>query len=635
MRHRIVLALGAMVCLAIAAGSAGAAVPQLVNYQGIVLDSTGVPVPDGVYSMRFFIYDDEIAGSVLWAELNPAVQVTGGTFNVLLGSIEPLHDTVFSGTNRWLQVLFVSQLLTPRTQLVSTPFSHRISTVDGASGGDITGDVTITSSSIGNTFEVVNTGGGRGGRFEVSAGSTEPAVLGVSMGAVAGQFFNDGGGDGLISASTGAGYGVDASSSFGTAIRGAAGTSGYGLYGSSSTGTGVYGSSGSTSSNAKAVHGHLTTTSPGSYAAAVRGENAGTGLNGVGVWGSHEGGGWGVYGTSQNILGRGVYGLSSAGIGVFGESSTGAGVYGFSETSYGVWGNSNSTHAVFGTTGLSGAAGIYGRNTSSGSNAQAIRGVLDNTSAGSFSAAVRGENKGTGLTGIGVYGSHAGSGWGVYGEANGGAFSRGVYGASDDGVGLYGHSDNNLSGYFTGSRVEIIGGSDASIGGFASGYLVLGQSNAANIVLDNNEIIARDNGVSAMLHLQADGGQVGIGASGISFSSNYILGVDGRALFEEVEVQLSGSWPDYVFDEDYELMPLDQVERHIKDRKHLPGLPSASEIEEGTLPLGEMQTKLLEKIEELTLHVIALNKQLESAAGDNAQLRERVATLESANTEID
>jgi hypothetical protein len=90
-----------------------------------------------------------------------------------------------------------------------------------------------------------------------------------------------------------------------------------------------------------------------------------------------------------------------------------------------------------------------------------------------------------------------------------------------------------------------------------------------------------------------------------------------------------------VFEDSYELMPLADVELHIKEHKHLPGLPPAEEIEDGALALGEMQTKLLEKIEELTLHVIALNKQLETAGDDNARLRERVAKLESANTEID
>ena len=80
---------------------------------------------------------------------------------------------------------------------------------------------------------------------------------------------------------------------------------------------------------------------------------------------------------------------------------------------------------------------------------------------------------------------------------------------------------------------------------------------------------------------------------------------------EEVEVQLSTVWPDYVFEEDYELMPLDQLEKHINDNGHLPGMPSAEEMEDATMAIGEMQLQLLEKVEELTLYVIGLKKELD------------------------
>lgn len=69
-------------------------------------------------------------------------------------------------------------------------------------------------------------------------------------------------------------------------------------------------------------------------------------------------------------------------------------------------------------------------------------------------------------------------------------------------------------------------------------------------------------------------------------------------------------WPDYVFAANYNLMPLSQVEKHIKLEQHLPGLPSAKEVEANGVDMGEMQKKLLEKIEELTLHVIELNKRV-------------------------
>lgn len=68
-----------------------------------------------------------------------------------------------------------------------------------------------------------------------------------------------------------------------------------------------------------------------------------------------------------------------------------------------------------------------------------------------------------------------------------------------------------------------------------------------------------------------------------------------------MRVQLSGSWPDYVFADSYDLMPLAEVERGIMGNNHLPGIPSARDVEaEGIMP-GDMQARLQEKIEALTL----------------------------------
>ena len=82
---------------------------------------------------------------------------------------------------------------------------------------------------------------------------------------------------------------------------------------------------------------------------------------------------------------------------------------------------------------------------------------------------------------------------------------------------------------------------------------------------------------------------------------------NGTLYAKEVRVN-TNFWPDYVFASNYQMMPLDKLEKHIKMQKHLPGIPSAKELEANGVNMGEMQKKLLEKIEELTLHVIALNK---------------------------
>ena len=97
---------------------------------------------------------------------------------------------------------------------------------------------------------------------------------------------------------------------------------------------------------------------------------------------------------------------------------------------------------------------------------------------------------------------------------------------------------------------------------------------------------------------------------------------NGTLVAKEVLVTESNSyWPDFVFEKDYSLMNLSETEAFIKENKHLPEIPSAKEIEENGLNLGEMQAKLLQKIEELTLHAIEQQKLIE-------ELQERLSGLE-------
>lgn len=91
---------------------------------------------------------------------------------------------------------------------------------------------------------------------------------------------------------------------------------------------------------------------------------------------------------------------------------------------------------------------------------------------------------------------------------------------------------------------------------------------------------------------------------------NLVLYNDGQLQAKEVKVTLSG-WPDYVFGEGYKLMSLDETEKFINENGHLPGVPSAQEVEEDGLSLGEMNARLMQKVEELTLHVIELQKQID------------------------
>ena len=119
------------------------------------------------------------------------------------------------------------------------------------------------------------------------------------------------------------------------------------------------------------------------------------------------------------------------------------------------------------------------------------------------------------------------------------------------------------------------------------------------------------------VYMGFNGGRVGIGTVN---PGSYLLAVNGKVKCREVKVTLT-DWADFVFDENYPLMPLDQLQKYINENGHLPGIPSETEALEKGIELGNMNTLLLEKIEELTLYVLALKK-------ENDQLKSRLDALE-------
>jgi hypothetical protein len=200
----------------------------------------------------------------------------------------------------------------------------------------------------------------------------------------------------------------------------------------SGTSAGVQGMTASTSGSATAIYGVVSSTSPGGFSAGVYGQNNGTGGDGIGVYGSQAGSGWGVYGYTPS--GLGVLGYSSSSRGVYGESDSGTGLYGSHDAGTGT------------------AAGAEGDTASTDSSAMGVYGVVESGSPGSYSAGVRGQNNGTNGLGIGVYGSQAGSGWGVYGTAVSGT---GVYADGGTGYGVQSYGDTGIYSLgYTGDGID-------------------------------------------------------------------------------------------------------------------------------------------------------------------------------------
>jgi len=216
---------------------------------------------------------------------------------------------------------------------------------------------------------------------------------------------------------------------------------------------------------------------------------------------------------------------------------------------------------------------IYAENTNVGTgDARAIYGK--STPSPGWGYGVQGTGGYRGVYGLGEGADYTGTVIGVYAIANGTAGTRtGLYATASGGT------TNNWAGYFASGNVYV-----------------------------TNELRIGDTG----------------GADG------YKVSVNGKMICEELKVEDSGSWPDYVFEKEYELKSLEEVEASINENGHLPGIPSAAQItEDGGYHVGDMQRRTIEKVEELTLYLIESNKQMKALQTQNEVLLKRIEELEN------
>ncbi|MBX7045483.1 MAG: hypothetical protein K1X86_06530 [Ignavibacteria bacterium] len=149
--------------------------------------------------------------------------------------------------------------------------------------------------------------------------------------------------------------------------------------------------------------------------------------------------------------------------------------------------------------------------------------------------------------------------------------------------------------------------------------IILGVDNGpARNVFD----IEKDGTWEHMMELRSDGsaffmGNTAIGTSNVS--NTYKLSVLGKIRATEIVVETG--WSDFVFEKNYKLRSLSEVEQFVNENKHLPDIPSEKEVTENGVSLGEMQSKLLQKVEELTLYIIDQNKRIEKLEKENEELK--------------
>jgi hypothetical protein len=125
---------------------------------------------------------------------------------------------------------------------------------------------------------------------------------------------------------------------------------------------------------------------------------------------------------------------------------------------------------------------------------------------------------------------------------------------------------------------------------------------------DHGKFIVRTNGSDRLFIDSA--GNVTVGST-YKAASGYKVSINGKVICEEVRVQLDADWPDYVFANNYKLMPLGDLQKFITTNKHLPGILSAAEVKTNGIELGDTNKRMMEKIEELTLYILELKKEID------------------------
>jgi hypothetical protein len=203
---------------------------------------------------------------------------------------------------------------------------------------------------------------------------------------------------------------------------------------------------------------------------------------------------------------------------------------------------------------------------------------------------------------------------------------------------------SNGGGTFTMPSTSIVAGTNVTVTGNGSAatpfqisstdksiYADNGTINQATTINSNRIVYMNNSNIWFNGSSSESNGKIYIGATASypNVTGNYKLFVEGGIMTEKVKVALrsTANWADYVFADNYDLMPLKNVEEFIAKNKHLPGIDSADELTKKGLDVAEMQSKHMAKIEELTLYIIDQNKAIEKNNKDIEELKKQIQLL--------
>nr|WP_315421966.1 hypothetical protein [uncultured Pedobacter sp.] len=171
------------------------------------------------------------------------------------------------------------------------------------------------------------------------------------------------------------------------------------------------------------------------------------------------------------------------------------------------------------------------------------------------------------------------------------------------------------------------------------GALIIGETNSINLRMGTNTDYSwlqshggsplRINELGNNVLLNLTGGNVGIGTA----NPTEKLAVNGNVRAKEIKVE-AANWPDYVFEQDYKILGLNELDAYIKQHKHLPEMPSAKEVEANGMALGELVKLQQKKIEELTLHLIEKDKAFKIESAVNIENKTRIGKTEKELAEL-
>ncbi|MFA6401710.1 MAG: hypothetical protein WCX31_08810 [Salinivirgaceae bacterium] len=196
--------------------------------------------------------------------------------------------------------------------------------------------------------------------------------------------------------------------------------------------------------------------------------------------------------------------------------------------------------------------------------------------------------------------------------------------------GFSGYSNTGGSNVFIGKSAGYSNtGSNNVFIGYYAGYNETGSN---KLYIDNSSTTTPLIYGDFSTNLVNINGKLGIGITAANLtgflSKNATLGVNGSIAALEVVVAEYANWPDFVFDDGYRLNSLAEIETFIKENNHLPDVPSAADVKENGVNLGEMNKILLQKVEEITVYLIELDKSNKELKQRNQELESRITKLE-------